>query len=362
MVSKKKPIALILNDTYHAYHWGCYGTSKEISETLIGLGYILEYFSVVKMFNLKTPPRTEKQMNDAGFRRAFLADNPELSEQLEIADLVVLNGEGSLHGINQMAFNILYVTNLAKTYFNKKVYGMNMSLFPRIKNSDPLEIEDFYKRMLLPIDKIILREDISYQIAQRLGLNAHPGFDLLATHIKRRGVLATKTKKNIIILGGGLGLDHKVFFDLFKSMGSSLSKFKVLYLTGALSHPASDDLIFIKKLTQSSYPIAHKRVSSFSEWVNEIRNCRCLISGRFHHTIAAQTLGTPYVVFAAQTPKILALCNKFGIKAPINSADQNSISEAIKRITTALESEVEPINQTLINTLIKQSKQNFYDL
>jgi polysaccharide pyruvyl transferase WcaK-like protein len=219
-----------------------------------------------------------------------------------------------------------------------------------------------YTRMLAPIDRIVLREDWSYQIAKRLGLNAHSGFDLLAAHIQRQKVSSATTKNNVIVLGGGLGLDHSIFFESLEKNKTLFTNFRLRYITGALSYPARDDVNLINTIKALSFSVEHKVVSSFMEWANEISTCRGLISGRFHHTIAAAALGTPSLVFQSNTPKVEALCEKIGMEPPLNGRKNSAINESSARIRRLLTKQVQPVNKSLVVNLVQASKKNFCGL
>ncbi|HTZ20569.1 MAG TPA: hypothetical protein VMC06_06780, partial [Opitutaceae bacterium] len=43
----------------------------------------------------------------------------------------------------------------------------------------------------------------------------------------------------------------------------------------------------------------------------------CLVSGRFHHTIAAAMLETPLLVLPSNTPKVSAACAMLGLAPPL---------------------------------------------
>ena len=51
---------------------------------------------------------------------------------------------------------------------------------------------------------------------------------------------------------------------------------------------------------------------NLDEWLSVIKNAKMLISGRFHHSIAAYTFGVPYKVYDSNTPKTTALRDVLG--------------------------------------------------
>lgn len=351
--------ALILNDTANAYHWGCYGTSTELRLTLEERGYTVSSFGVDEVHGLKTSPKTGAHMTDPGFKRAFLADNPKLNSLMAESDLVLVNGEGTLHGVSQAALNLLYISNLAKNEFGKTVHAINMSLFPSgARALDPV-VGGLYRDMLHPLDKIVVREPRSHQITRQIGLKADLGFDCLPRYLERMEFQPAAKKNGSIVLGGGLGLSPTVFSAFLKTAASTIERRPLVYITGAKSNAAQDDAATIDALRQSGLDIEHKTLSSFHDWAIALGAADCLISGRFHHTIAAAFLGTPSVTFRAGTPKLDGLCDAFGFAPPIDSADQAAVHDGRSRLEAALTHGEPTVLKDKRESLINLSSLNF---
>lgn len=358
-----KPTALIINDTSNAYHWGCFGTSTELRLSLEDLGYFVTTFGVAKVHTLKTPPKTENHISDAGFRRVFLADNPGLRKVLDSADVVVVNGEGTLHGLSQAALNLLYVSNLAKSEFGKTVHAINMSLFPNGWSPVDEKSARLYHDMLSPLDRITLREPLSYKAAGEIGLSTHLGLDCLPRYLKREGYL-NKSRQNggAIILGGGLGLDLPNFRSFLTQASQRLKDRELVYITGAPGNVATDDAKVVKSLQDENPNVRHLELTSFEDWAMTMKNADCLISGRFHHTIAAAFMGTPTVTFRAATPKIDGLCESLDFPYPIDSATDGAIGEALEKLDDALDRGSPKLADDKLGRLLALSALNFDEL
>lgn len=354
--------ALILNDTANAYHWGCYGTSTELRLTLEEHGYTVTSFGVADVHLLKTAPQNNHHMTDMGFKRVFLADNRKLSSLMSEADLVFVNGEGTLHGVSQAALNLLYIAHLAKTEFGKKVHAVNMSVFPSGARVLEPAVADLYRDMLLPLDRIVVREPRSHAIAREIGLTADLGFDCLPRYLKRINFRPATGKTGAIVLGGGLGLPPTVFSAFLKSAASLIGGRSLVYVTGAKSNPAHDDAATLEVLAQSGLEIEHKALSSFQDWANALSAAECLISGRFHHSIAAACLGTPMVTFRAGTPKIDGLYDALEFPSPINSTAEDAMSAGLSRLEAAFVRREPTLPEDKRESLIRLSALNFEGL
>ena len=79
-------------------------------------------------------------------------------------------------------------------------------------------------------------------------------------------------------------------------------------LLGARGYPAADDTKFAAAL-QAAVGGKFDVVLATSEfdWLCRIRDASLLISGRFHHSIAAVCMRTPCIVLASNTPKTTGL-------------------------------------------------------
>lgn len=351
--------ALLLNDTANAYHWGCFGTSTEIRRQLEGRGYIVDSFSVVSVQNANTPPQNSAHMLDAGFARAFIADNPKLSESIAAADVVIVNGEGTLHGSRQSAFNLLYLIRLAKERFDKPVYVINTSVFPNDDGRPGGAIGQLYQAMLSHADGITVRDSLSLTVAKNLQLDATLGFDCLPLFLSREEVISPQSDERPVVIGGGLGLEPKRFQALVGAVSQAAQGHALCYLTGAAGHVAQDDAPLIEAAATSVPNLEHRVASSFEQWAGTIKNAACLVSGRFHHSIAAAFLDTPVIAFKAATPKVDALCNDLGLDLPLDPADEESESHAAHRLRAILRGDTNTIGPARRQAALDAAQKNF---
>jgi polysaccharide pyruvyl transferase WcaK-like protein len=62
-----------------------------------------------------------------------------------------------------------------------------------------------------------------------------------------------------------------------------------------------------------------------------------LVSGRFHHTIAAACLNTPFVLLGSNTPKNAGLAETLGVPAPLALDSPGFVEALISRTEAARE-------------------------
>ena len=125
--------ALILNFTGNIYHWGCFGTACEVYQTLLERGYAPSFLSVVGTHSFRPAPENLDQLRSPAFTAQILQANPFLQASLAETDLVVINGEGTLHRMGHEApRNLLFLMYLAREHFGKPVHLINHSFYPTL--------------------------------------------------------------------------------------------------------------------------------------------------------------------------------------------------------------------------------------
>jgi len=112
--------ALILNFTGNSYHYGCYGTAHEIYYRLLESGYFVNFVSVRATHGLECYPHTGEEFLDPTFAKTFIKANPTLISSVYEADIVVVNGEGTLHSLSRGSMTLLYMIYTAKKVFKKR--------------------------------------------------------------------------------------------------------------------------------------------------------------------------------------------------------------------------------------------------
>lgn len=99
------------------------------------------------------------------------------------------------------------------------------------------------------------------------------------------------------------------------------------------------------------------RVASLKDWLTTIAEARLLVSGRFHHSIAAAFLGTPFVVLESNTPKNTALCRELGLAPPLSWAAEDLCDVLIDHGEHAMNST--RISNDVLDSLRNRAESNF---
>lgn len=341
-VSQEKPKALLLNDTYNWYHWGCTATSGAIRDQLAGKGYEVVSAHYLEGVKTSVPLPALTDFDDAAYFDQCRFNNPTLFWKIEQADIVVINGEGTIHGTNN-ALRLLYLAYKAAAFFKKPVYIINHACFPEDGRSlsDPQTIA-FYLKAYKEAAGVAVRDPISRDILQSLRIDAVPAFDSLPL-TARSWLSESRTgpveRRKRVVLGGsskfsgaGKAAYKKIIEDLLAD------GYEITMLTGARHNKTSDDNQMLDMLTKlvGENKIAFFEARSLDEWFDHLRSASLLISGRFHYTIAAACMGTPSVVFEGNTPKIHALADFLQSPPPLHYDSPDLTAELTLAVTKAL--------------------------
>ena len=372
---------LLLNDTTDWYHFGCTATSIALKDAIVDLGFSLKTIPITETYKLETDVSTAEEFVDEQHYHRFVRNNPEFIYQVKNCDIVIINGEGLLHDMRPGPIKLLYFAYIAKKFLNKHVEIINHSVYPKDDLSTESTAVNLYKLVYKTIDFAAIREPISFRIMRFYGVEAVESFDALPLYIRQYYQKhGTKAKKTLLVAGSSAWMNCTNVIGGYKSSvsdhESSLTNF-ALYLTkmwkngytinflfGAQNYPAQDDidLIQLMELVLAKFGCMWNVVtaSSVDDWLNHIEGATLLVSGRFHHSIAAACLGTPFISLNANTPKVDGMLEVLG-KQPSFKYNDPEILEKLRRETEVILSGPDKTAQVL-DILAEKAERNFLAL
>lgn len=325
--------ALLIGDTSAWYHWGCSCTSIGLHDELRQRWRSVSSIAMHRLVGLTTLPATAEQFDDEATFEAFASAYPSIVDAIERSDRVYINGEGTLHGTGPSALALLYLARLASTRLKREVHLINHSCFPDgaagLVDSPAAEL---YRRVYSDLAFVAVRERISHALLGDMGVAAVQAFDCLPLfanrHYERRQ--SEPGSRRVVIAGSvawGAGDATGRIAEFVRQLAGE--GFEPVVLLGASRLMASDDVLFVERLTAEaggSFDVVY--ASSEAEWLRVIDESAALISGRFHHSIAAAFLDTPFIVMESNTPKIAGLLEMLGVDAFV-SVEESGLVESL---------------------------------
>lgn len=355
--------ALILNFTGNTYHWGCFGTSYEIYQTLLERGYAPSFLSVNAMHSLRPSPQSIEEMLSKSFATQMMNAQPFIRTAIAETDIVVVNGEGTLHRNAPGPLNLLFFMFAARAYYGKPVHLINHSFYPS-GGREPSEAADaIYAAVATKLNRVVPREPYSLEIARRLGIAAVQGFDCLPRFIMRHKDELVPLKLGALILSGGIAMPEQVARTIARVAGKCRNPGqKLIYLTGAKKFPASEDATIFRWMKSEQDDIQAYNAESMEDWLDMIGGATGMISGRFHHSLAAAALGVPFITFPSNTPKIQATNEMLGLEPPIAYDDPALEEKLALEVRTIASGKGRVVDESVRRRLLEYAEQNFSGL
>lgn len=279
--------AVILNDTRGDNHFGCFRVMRVIEENLAKRGIDVIGRSIVR--------------NDWPRDRAFLT-------RLDAADLVVINGEGTLHHGARPGEKLLSIVD-------HPLRGTKpVALINAIYQQNP----EHWRRYLEKIDLISLRDSRSAaEIEQFVGRNCMmvPDLSLAEGAVPSSGIARTR-----LLIGDSVETATKTALTAL-----------------AADDPAAKFLPILKGLkgSKSHHPTPFRQMreayvwlnARYSQWrrgniefnrdeagfIRSLLSARLLVTGRFHAVCFCLFTGTPFLAVESNSWKITTLLEDFGL-------------------------------------------------
>lgn len=333
--------ALILNYTATSYHWGCYATSVAIHESLTRAGYAVMTAPVEATHAITTTPGSAEELQSDAFQTAFEGANALLCQMMRDCDLVVINGEGTLHRTHPGPRNLLALAYIAASRYARTVHMVNHSCFPN-GDDDPAadDVEALYRLALSACARRVAREPLTTERYRRWGLKVEQGFDCLPLWLDAYlpGLRHKAPKERRILIAGGVSWYEAVSESFAAALLDINGAASIAFLGGAYRREPPEDQRTMNALKPLMPGLTYLAPESTDAWLREIASATLLVTGRFHHAVAAAALGTPFVSIASNTPKTNGVCQLLSLPTPLNPYAENFRDEAATAVSDALTS------------------------
>lgn len=359
---------LYLNDTYNDFHYGCTGTSYVIRKELQKKFKSIQMISVEQISrNIKIAPKKVSNFTSTKFFNNWKNKNSEIIEKIKNNDYIVVNGEGCISHYNDGTCNLLYAIYISKIKYKKNVSIINHSVFLKnyvdhLSPNDENEFKKIIKLVYQNIDFCAVREfhsliQLNY-IIQNKGILS---FDSLPLYISRYFKKPKKNKNQIVITGGNF-LNPKKFAIFIKKLietNSKLKNKKIVFLYSEnINSPAQENILILQAIKKYIKKIEIIKAKSLNEWLSVIQESKLLISGRFHHSIAAFMLDTPFLVFKTNTLKVEAFVSMISKEdSLLRNYDDYNFNKAIHQLNS--KNFYQKNNKYIKDCIISLAKNNF---
>ena len=346
------PKALILNHTGLDYHYGCLATSMALVAMLERDGYGVQTISVDTIAAVAQTPSDASDLTSRRFYDLFHDGNPAIASSIAGADIVVVNGEGTLHGMSRRARNLLYMVVVSKHFHGKLTYLVNHSFLPTdYRSQHDAQAFAFYQLCAQCLDGAAARVLRSHAIYQDMGIQCVQAFDMLPLFAQSYGIVRDDTADDddVVVLGLGVGWPPERAESLARVVKAVMPVARsVALLNGApMREPPQEDTYpplmaavdtRMKTVFESSRAAGGDTESEACLWLNTIANAGLLITGRYHHVVAALAMGTPVIGVTSNTDKIESSIKLLGIHPVVIDPREGNFEAAMHEAVSSVRS------------------------
>ena len=325
--------ALLFNDTRNEYHHGCSLVVKNI----------FSFFNNLNVDIIKTFPSGINNLQ-----------NRNLENLIKKVDLIIVNGEGTIHHSQINALNLLKIGKIAKS-LNKKTILINSlfdtqdkNFYDLVRYFDLINVRDRKSKSYLNLKKIksILTPDFSFY---------KPEISTNINNIKREILFTDSVNKDITLKLIKLFKNKFTFFPILKYPYDERINFlnylrKIKFFTFKFIH------ILFKNNITNNYEVRFYGKNSLYNYVNKIANSKIIITGRYHALCFAIQNFTPFIAIESNSHKISALLNDIGLSNRIININN------IKEININYFSKISEEEKKLILIFLKKTNVFFNDL
>ncbi len=326
--------AILLNDTSNELHHGCDLVIKNLYK-LLKIREIKVIYSLPCGINWK--------------------ENKSFYKYFNLTDIVIVNGEGTIHHDQPTGHNLLKVGEFCKKR-NKKVFLINATY----QNNS-----EYIQKYLKFFDLISVREIFSYNELKKFKINSYMVADL-SFYSDHNLIKTDKLNKKIYSDSINLNITNQLYEyyknDLNYEYLPILKRIKYNKLNfydflRFLKYKFILMLFKIKKNKRLNfYNSRYYGVENNEEYINKILNSEFVVTGRFHTVCICILTKTPFIAFSSNSHKIESLVKTIDINS-IRVVDFSNFFKNNYKLENYSKLELEKIDN-----FIKETKKNINKL
>ncbi len=259
----------------------------------------------------------------------------ELLSRFQGADLVVLNGEGSVYRTNLSAIRELFIAWLCKCHLGIPTIFVNAT----VHLTDVMPILPAMVRKTLPVlDAVAVREPLSLRnlghYAPNVAVQLIPDSAFALTSADARetpmsDIIRTRIGNSPYFCfdPGPMPIDHR------PGRRSALYR-----LIAALKDVAADAVFvrsdpadgYVEEIAKETNSLYFDAAVDYREWMTVVRDAQFLLTGRYHNPILAAIMGCPSMTFGSSSHKVHGGCEMLEvIGTPYDGTDLTSQMSSI---------------------------------
>jgi polysaccharide pyruvyl transferase WcaK-like protein len=223
-------------------------------------------------------------------------------------------------------------------------------------------VEDFYRQVYRSLDAVVVREPVSAALLETLGIRVTPGFDCLPLFAEAHRETIERTASDRLLIAGSVAAGPAMVEACAQlAIDARQAGLRPAFLFGANANLAADDREFARQLNRAAggaIELCH--ATSEAAWLSAIASARLLVSGRFHYSIAAAWLGTPFIALDSNTPKMDGLMQTLGLACRADSTSPALVAGLSRQALALLDDPAPALISAAVRAgLLEGARRNF---
>ena len=327
---------LFANDTFNTYHHGSSATSKAILNKLESTGKNIGILPMPLLCNdVSIFPLTVDDFISDEFFEIWSENNHKLIDYIEKSKSIVINGEGCITQYCAGTLNLLYFAYISKKRYNINCRIINHSLcirngiYTQIKENiytNEMKFRQIIKLVYSEMDFVALRECKSLEVLNEIIPNVGVlSFDCILLYIKNQYTPKISEERYITISGGNSITEKNVeqLAYVICEIKKKYENAKICFLFSdiPMADTTTDLQVYDKLNNLCQTEIELMTVRTTDSWLDCILNSIIVISGRFHHSLAAYMLDRPFIAFSPDIHKLQSAIEMMGCEENMLSSE-----------------------------------------
>ncbi len=259
-------------------------------------------------------------------------------DRLRGADLVLLNGEGSLYRTNLSAVRELFVSWLAKERLGIPTVFVNGTV--HLTDVVPI-LPAMVRKAFGTFDAVAVREPVSLrnlaQYAPGIAARVLPDTAFALEPSDESAGAAVRAIRGRIgdapyfcFDPGAMPMDDRA--DPGSALHQLIARLKTVAPTAVFVASAPADA-YIERIARATDSVFVGDLTDYRDWMALVSGAEFLASGRYHNPLLAAIVGCPTVAFASSSHKVHGACEMLDplVGRPYDGTDLRSNLDAIER-------------------------------
>ncbi len=329
------PRILMVNFPTEIYsNWGCAASSQALG-SLVKRKYPGAEIRKEPIFWEKNPEEISTPLNPLDLDEYFdkwVAGDPEFFRNYKWADMIIVDGEGTLHDFPDMENHPEPLRILARAYGAKRKFGKKVEIVNHTVSFVENEFHPLINKVYNSVDYVSVREPLSKEFLNSIGVDA-----VLASDAAWLAKGSSKERAKELLKSNSVSKPYFIFFlsQLVKAPAQKtrefisslrdLTKMEMIAFAAIDGEKARLD----EARKDHDFPI-FDLATGYKDVIALCGEAEFVVSGRFHASIFSAIAGTPFLMTRSNTYKMEGLSQLLELDMAVPDFENDTVDYLTK--------------------------------